>query len=157
MKKKKKQKKKILFSSSSRNSLETGYARIRDLQANSPETTLFTDNCKGNLCYFIPISMLVSAWFVTNCYLKPYSTRFLFPGYVNKNLFKIKIYTEVLKTDDSEFQHLTLFNHFFNVWVTSNFGGLGFGVFWRGVCLVWGFLRGCLVWGCFWLFFFKPG
>lgn len=31
----------------STNNLQTGYARIRDLQANSPEATLLTDNCKA--------------------------------------------------------------------------------------------------------------
>ncbi|KAM6335971.1 LOW QUALITY PROTEIN: protein RD3-like [Podargus strigoides] len=36
----------------SSNSLETGYARVRDLQANSPETSLFTDNCKAKMPLF---------------------------------------------------------------------------------------------------------
>lgn len=60
-KKRRKKEKNPCFLPAVLNSLETGYARIKDLQENSPETSLFTENGKGNLCYFIPISMLVSA------------------------------------------------------------------------------------------------
>jgi len=97
------------------------------------------------------------------CTKLKFKTRFLFPGYINSNLFNIKIDTEVLKTDHAvQFHHFILFNHIFNIQVTSNFGGLGVCVLLRVFLLLFCFWGGFLffrflvrflgfVWGFFWL------